>query len=109
MVITLKKKRNIPVKILKGEEARMFFKNVKIDETPKDEHKSFVFQLSTEQSQKYRKWAKSHKCNLRENGLIRYVGAVGGADTFHITGTGIGYIVEVECSCGAKLDLTEDF
>lgn len=102
------KKRKIPVKVLNGEEAIEFFKRIKIDEPQKDEHKSFVFQLSTEQQKKYNKWAKSHKCRLRKNGM-RYVGAVGGADTFHITSTGLGKIVEVECSCGAKLDLTEDF
>lgn len=103
-----KKKREIPVKILKGDEAREFFKRIKIDEKPKDEYKSFVFQLSTDQQNKYKKWVKSHKCKIRKNDF-RYVGAVGGADTFHITPTGLGKIVEVECSCGAKLDLTEDF
>ena len=106
MVITLKKKKQIPVKILKGKENSEFFKKVKIDEKPK-ENKHFIFQLSDSQRMKYRKWAKTHKCSLRKGGY-RYVGAIGGADTFHITGTGLGYIVEVECSCGAKLSLTED-
>lgn len=94
--------------ILKGEQVTKFFKNVKVDNKPEEKHKPFMFQLSDEQSKKYYKWVKSHKCKLRKDG-IRYVGAVGGADTFHIIGTGIGYIVEVECSCGSKLDLTEDF
>lgn len=38
-VTNKKQKRDIPIKVLKGEEVRLFFKNVKIDEKPKDEHK----------------------------------------------------------------------
>lgn len=71
-------------------------------------NEEFHFALSTKQRKRYDKWKKSHECPLRKDGF-RYVGTVGGADTFHITGTGIGYIVGVECSCGATLDLTEDF
>ena len=103
-----KKKREIPVKILKGDEAREFFKRIKIDEKPK-EKKKFIFQLSDEQQEKYRKWARTHDCVIRNKDGIRYVGAAGGADTFQITSTGLGWIVKVKCSCGSKLDLTEDF
>ena len=64
-----------------------------------------VLNLSKTQEEKYKEWAISYECKFRKGG-IRYVGAVGGTDTFHITGTGLGEIVEVECACGEKLDLT---
>ncbi|SCX79475.1 hypothetical protein SAMN02910441_00236 [Ruminococcus sp. YE282] len=105
---TMKKKRNIPVKILRGKEAREFFKKIPLDSEKPKEPKNFRFQLSDEQQKKYDRWRKRHKCSFRKNG-IRYVGAAGGADTFHITGTGLGYIVSVECSCGSICDLTEGF
>ena len=105
---TMKKKRNIPVKILRGKEAREFFKKIPLDSEKPKEPKDFRFQLSDEQQKRSDRWRKWHKCSFRKND-IRYVGAIGGADTFHITGTGLGYIVSVECSCGSKCDLTEDF
>ena len=80
------------------------------NQQPKEEHNNgFNFNLSDNQLKKYKVWRKTHNCNIRNQYGLRYAGAVGGADTFHITGTGIGYIVEVECCCGAVLDLTEDF
>lgn len=68
-----------------------------------------VLNLSKSQKEKYEDWAKNHTCKYRTAHGFRYMGAAGGADTFHITGTGLGEIIEVECTCGAKLDLTEDF
>lgn len=67
-----------------------------------------VLNLSKTQEEKYKEWTRNHKCTFRKGG-IRCIGAVGGADTFRIIGTGLGEIVEVECACGEKLDLTEDF
>lgn len=68
-----------------------------------------LLNLSETQKEKYDKWAKSHECVFRTADGLRYVGAVGGADTFHLTGSGIGWFVEVSCACGARCDLTEDF
>lgn len=80
------------------------------NQQPKKElNNGFIFNLSDNQLRKYKSWRKTHNCHIRNQYGLRYVGAAGGADTFHITRTGIGYIVEVECSCGSKLDLTEDF
>ena len=80
------------------------------NQQPKKElNNGFIFNLSDNQLKKYKSWRKTHNCHIRNQYGLRYVGAAGGADTFHITRTGIGYIVEVECSCGSKLDLTEDF
>ena len=73
-----------------------------------DDKKPKVLALSQDQMAKYSFWRDNHECKFRKGG-IRCIGAVGGADTFHITGTGLGEIVEVECACGEKLDLTEDF
>ena len=105
----MNEKRNIPVKILRGEEAREFFKKIPLDSEKPKEPKDFRFQLSDSQSKKYKSWSRTHNCSVRNPQGIRYVGAIGGADTFHITGTGLGYIVNVECTCGSICDLTEDF
>lgn len=87
-----------------------FLEQFRNNQQPKKElNNGFNFNLSDNQLKKYKSWRKTHNCHIRNQYGLRYVGAAGGADTFHITGTGIGYIVEVECSCGSKLDLTEDF
>lgn len=98
----------IKIKEIKKDELSDFINKTVIDEKPK-EKKKFIFQLSDEQQEKYRKWARTHDCVIRNKDGIRYVGAAGGADTFQITSTGLGWIVKVKCSCGSKLDLTEDF
>ena len=98
----------IKIKEIKKGELSDFINKTVIDENPK-EKKKFIFQLSDEQQEKYRKWARTHDCVIRNKDGIRYVGAAGGADTFQITSTGLGWIVKVKCSCGSKLDLTEDF
>ena len=98
----------IKIKEIKKDELSDFINKTVIDEKPK-EKKKFIFQLSDEQQVKYRKWARTHDCIIRNKDGIRYVGAAGGVDTFHITGTGLGWIVNVKCSCGSKLDLTEEF
>lgn len=80
------------------------------NQQPKKElNNGFNFNLSDNQFKKYKSWRKTHNCHIRNQYGLRYVGAAGGADTFHIIGTGLGYIVSVECSCGSKCDLTEDF
>lgn len=68
-----------------------------------------ILNLSETQKRKYKEWAHNHECKFRCESGIRYVGAIGGADTFHIIGTGIGEIVKVVCACGETLELTEDF
>lgn len=87
-----------------------FLEQFRNNQQPKKElNNVFNFNLSDNQLKKYSSWRKTHNCHIRNQYGLRYTGAVGGADTFHITGTGIGYIVEVECSCGSICDLTEDF
>lgn len=90
-------------------EVKEFFDRVKDDSSSeKSSDERFNFTLSSKQKEKYDEWRRNHECPFRKDGF-RYVGAIGGADTFHITGTGLGYIVSVDCACGAELDLTEDF
>lgn len=90
-------------------EVKEFFDRVKDDSSyEKSSDERFNFTLSSKQKEKYDEWIKAHECPFRKDGF-RYVGAIGGADTFYITGTGLGYIVSVDCACGAELDLTEDF
>lgn len=88
--------------------AMEYLEQLKKNGQPKEDS-GFKFQLSDSQSKKYKSWSGTHNCSVRNPQGIRYVGAVGGADTFHIAGTGLGYIVSVECSCGSICDLTEDF
>ena len=70
---------------------------------------SKILNLSEAQEEAYKTWAKTHTCPCRDKDGNRYVSAFGGADTFHLTNTSIGWIVEAYCVCGAKIDLTEDF
>ena len=87
-----------------------FLEQFRNNQQPKKKFNNvFNFNLSDNQLKKYSSWRKTHNCHIRNQYGLRYAGAVGGADTFHITGTWIGYIVEVECSCGSICDLTEDF
>ena len=65
------------------------------------------FELTEEQEKRYEEWAETHECKYRTRGNFRYVGAIGGADTFEFTGTGLGIIQKVRCLCGAELDLTD--
>ena len=84
-----------------------FLEQFRNSQQPKKEpNNGFSFNLSDNQLKKYKSWRKTHNCPIRNQYGLRYAGAVGGADTFHITGTGIGYIVEVECSCGSTCDIT---
>lgn len=74
---------------------------------------SMYFSLRKEQVDKLREWQLTHKCKFRHpaHPEFRYVGAVGGADKYIFLPTTIGMISEVQCTCGAKIDLTgpEDF
>lgn len=68
------------------------------------------FTLSESQIKKLDKWRKHHKCSIKaQYGIEKYVGAVGGELTYHFTPTSIGSVVTVSCSCGKKIDITEDF
>lgn len=68
------------------------------------------FIISDTQHEKLKEWQKDHDCPLYDAELgCRYVGAAGGADTYIFNPTGLGEIVKVRCSCGAEIDLTEDF
>jgi hypothetical protein len=61
------------------------------------------FELSELQKKKYLAWKKRKE---KKTGEV-YVGAIGGAYTFCFTPTSIGTIVEVTCTDGAKIDLTD--
>lgn len=68
----------------------------------KAEGRSMRFELSPAQVAKYDEWRKSHPCRRRGKS-----GAIGGANTFSFTPTGIGDCVECSCVCGSKVDLTD--
>ena len=58
-----------------------------------------MFELNKNEKQKLAKWIEKHKkkCNT----FNRYL-------TYSFTPTGIGTIVEVKCSCGKKVDVTDE-
>lgn len=69
-----------------------------------------IFRLSKKQTEKYQKWTKEHNCPYWDDKFgARYVGCGGGADRFVFVPTNLGNIVNVQCCCGAEIDLTEDF
>lgn len=68
-----------------------------------------TFEISKEQYERYEEWATTHECPYHIDGKYRYAGAIGGADTFCFTPTGIGDIVIAKCVCGAEIDLTDEF
>lgn len=71
------------------------------------------FELSKSQLKQVKEWDDSksgHKCAYKpEHGAKKYCGAIGGHLSYTFTPTSIGDVIEVNCGCGAKLDITEDF
>jgi hypothetical protein len=69
------------------------------------------FELSKEQIEKVEQWddlKMGHKCSLQSNEFSdKYVGCAGGHLSYIFTPTGLGDIVEVKCSCGETLNITE--
>jgi len=37
----------------------------------------------------------------------RYSGAIGGAYTYEFTNTSLGQVIQVRCSCGEKIDVSD--
>ena len=69
------------------------------------------FELTEKEYQKYTEWADTHECKFRikkewMSKPMRYVGPIGGEDTFCFTPTGLGTAVKVKCACGAEINLT---
>ncbi len=60
------------------------------------------FDLSKKEEEAYNDWFQEHKqeCWLYKKGTPRL-------NTFSFTPTGIGCCVEVECSCGEKINVTD--
>lgn len=58
---------------------------------------NLTFEVTESQQVKLDKWKKSHRCNSKVKSL-RYI--------FEIA-PGLGYGLNVECSCGKKIELTE--
>ena len=60
-----------------------------------------TFKITEEQLQKITQFRKYHKiCST-------LTGAIGGGNAFIFRPTGLGMVVEYQCSCGEVLDLTE--
>lgn len=62
-----------------------------------------TFIINDRDEEKLKRWQQEHECKFRTETGYRYVGAVGGADSFTFTPTGIGTFVTVKCACGAEL------
>ena len=57
-------------------------------------------------------WRTEHlnTCTLVDPGVdntARQVGAIGGAETYEFTGTGLGTICKISCACGESFDFTD--
>lgn len=69
-----------------------------------------IVEMNEDEIARLNKWRDDHPCTLRENDVFpgkRYAGAVGGADTYYLTPTGIGDCVGVKCICGQRIDFTD--
>lgn len=68
-----------------------------------------VGQVSKQQREAAREWMKKHDIerHVAEDENSRYSGAIGGAYTWCFTGTSIGQVVTVKCSCGEELDISD--
>ncbi len=60
------------------------------------------FDLSDKEEETFNVWYKEHKkkCKIYKKGKHRHF-------TFKFTPVGIGDVIEVECSCGKKIDVTD--
>jgi len=67
-----------------------------------------MFYVSREQRDAASKWMQEHDQarHIRPGKTHRYSGAIGGAYTWSFTGTSIGTVTRVECSCGEVLDVS---
>lgn len=67
------------------------------------------FGLYKEQSEIAAKWMDEHDKarHIPEGKTHRYSGAIGGAYTWSFTGTSLGQVVTVTCSCGEELDVSD--
>ena len=61
-----------------------------------------IFQLSDTQLEKIKQWDTDHKCN-------KYGDVTGARLEYCFIPTGLGDVTIVKCSCGAELDVTEDW
>ena len=67
-----------------------------------------TFTITDDQEARIKDWQENHECKFRNKEWGgRYVGAIGGADTYRFTPTSIGVIKSVECACGARLDFSD--
>lgn len=66
---------------------------------------SIIFEISDEKElETLSKWFATHKCKFRDDPSA--AGAIGGSISYRFTPTGVGTCIEVSCSCGAKIDIT---
>ena len=62
-----------------------------------------VFKLNKLESWRYYKFYREHK-----NCVYEKFGSIGGGITIHITPTGLGNVIHLECqACGKKLSITD--
>lgn len=66
-----------------------------------------IFKLSDTQIEKIKQWDNpetGHRCNVNKQGDV-----TGARLAYIFIPTGLGDIVEVECTCGKVLDITENW
>jgi len=73
---------------------------LKEDNSQLEESLSKSFCLTDDQTESYLQWLKNHKCNSS-------AGVIGGEISVKFTPTGLGLLVQAECICGEKINLTD--
>ncbi len=68
-----------------------------------------TFGLYKEQREAIKTWMEFHDKDkhIRPGGSHRYSGAIGGAYSYTFTGTSLGVVTVVQCSCGESIDVSD--
>lgn len=60
-----------------------------------------MFGINFTQARRITEWQEEHECSVTNEG------AIGGQYTYMFTPTSMGEVLQVECACGSKIDVTE--
>jgi hypothetical protein len=64
------------------------------------------FALTDEQAEKATDWKTEHDKTCKNADPLKQ-GAIGGRFTYCFTGTSVGVVAKLRCSCGAEIDLSD--
>lgn len=69
----------------------------------------YSYPVTNKQAEQARIWQDAHdqENHIQPGKKHRYSGAIGGAYTWQFTGTSLGVITSLRCSCGDEINLTD--